>query len=137
MSIDVSIDIFIDMLIDAFIDISIDMLIDVSIDMFIDILIGIWTNILTDKEEGGGRKEWTSSQNLTTPHRRVGKKNRTWQKKSRKASAGSDRRRTMLHWDSHKVHGQRPNAPPLQPRAKADCLHDLEPLSSLAVSEAS
>ena len=32
-----------------------DMFIDFSIDISIDILIGI----LTDEEEGGGRKEWT------------------------------------------------------------------------------
>ena len=44
ISIDVSIDIFIDMFIDIFTDI--------SIDIFIDISMGI----LTDKEEGGGRK---------------------------------------------------------------------------------
>ena len=41
------------------------------------ISIDILMDILTEREEGAGRreggKEWTFSQNLTTPHRRVGK----------------------------------------------------------------
>ena len=43
----------------------------VSIDIVIDSLIGICVDMLIDKEEGGGVKERISSQNLTTPYRRV------------------------------------------------------------------
>ena len=49
----------------------------------IDICIDISIDILTDKEEGGGGKEWTSSQILTTPHRRVGKNSNNLKKQQK------------------------------------------------------
>ena len=88
MLIDISIDILIDILTDIFIDISIDIFIDILTDIFIDmfidisidIFIDILTYILTDKEEGGGRKEgvdfFLKSKN---PNLKGGQKKRTQQ----------------------------------------------------------
>ena len=61
--IDISIDydILIDTLIDTFFYIYIDIVIGIRSILALLFVIGICIDILTDKEEGRGRKEWISS----------------------------------------------------------------------------